>query len=299
MYDIIIIGAGTAGLTAAIYGCRANKKVLVLEGKSYGGQIITTFNIENYPATPHISGIDFAKLLYEQATSLGAEIEFEEVTKIEDAGDFKKVVTEDNEYETRTIIIATGSEDKKLGVAREEELAGRGVSYCATCDGALYKEKTVAVVGGGNTALYDALYLCDVVEKVYLIHRRDTFRGDAALVDKLRTKPNVEFIMSSQITRLDGEKHLTGIEITSSSGETRNLAVTGLFIAVGRTPATQNFVNLIKLDENGYIKSGEDCHTNVPGIFAAGDVRAKTVRQLVTATSDGAVAASEAVRFLD
>lgn len=299
MYDIIIIGAGTAGLTAAIYACRANKKVLVLESDVYGGQITKTLRIENYPAAPHISGVDFAKSLYEQATNLGAEIEFEEVTKIENYDDHKVVVTADDTYEAATIIIATGSHDKKLRLSREDELFGHGISYCATCDGALYSDKDVAVIGGGNTALYEALYLCDIAKKVYLIHRRDEFRGDPALIDKVRKKPNIEFVMSSSATGLFGDKKLDEIEITDTNGKVSRLKIAGLFVAIGREPSTRTFRDIIELDSNGYIKTDEACHTNVSGIFAAGDVRTKDLRQLVTATSDGAIAATEAVRYLN
>lgn len=297
MYDIIIVGAGTAGLTAAIYACRANQKVLVLEGKTYGGQIITTLNIENYPVAPHISGVDFAKKLYEQATELGAEIEFEEVEKIEDLGETKKVITEDDEYEARAIILATGSEDKKLGLENEEKFVGRGVSYCATCDGAIYKDQEVAVVGGGNTALYDTLYLSDVAKKVYLIHRRNEFRGDPILVDKIKKHDNVEFVMDTQVTKIKGEKHVESLELTRKDGEKRELKVSALFVAVGRTPATAAFADLVKLDENGYVISSEDCLTNVPGIFVAGDLRTKSMRQLVTAAADGAAAANAAAQY--
>ena len=307
MYDIIIIGAGAAGLSAAIYAARANKKVLVFEGKAYGGQIITSSQIENYPAAPHISGVDFAKKLYEQAKDLGAEVEFEEVEKIEKVEKAKttddqaphkpifKVVTDEDEYEAMAIIIATGSEDKKLGLKSEDEFAGRGVSYCATCDGALYKGKTVAVIGGGNTAFYDALYLSDLAEKVYLIHRRDEFRADKALIEKVKAKGNVEFILNAKVKNFSGEGKLEKIELDTNN----SLAVSAAFIAVGRTPATEIFKDLVDLDEGGHIISGEDCQTSAPGIFAAGDVRTKSLRQLVTAASDGAIAATIAIDYLN
>ena len=306
MYDTIIIGAGTAGLTAAIYARRANQKVLVLEGKTYGGQIVTTLNIENYPVAPHISGVDFAKKLYAQATELGAEIEFEEVLEVEkteaDEGESSPrstftVKTEDDEYEARAIIIATGSEDKKLGLKNEEKFTGRGVSYCATCDGAIYKDQEVAVVGGGNTALYDALYLSDIAKKVYLIHRRNEFRGDPILVDKIKKHDNVEFIMETQVTEIKGEKKLESIELTKNTGEKEELKISALFVAIGRTPATAAFADLVKLDEHGYVIAGEDCLTSTPGVFVAGDVRTKSLRQLVTAASDGAVAANAAAQL--
>ncbi len=299
MYDIVIVGAGTAGLTAAIYARRAAKKVLVLEAKSYGGQIINTPDIENYPAFDHISGFDFATKLYKQAESLGAEIEFEKVESIEDNCDEKKVKTDENTYTCKTVILANGSENRKLRISNEEKLVGRGISYCATCDGAFYKGKIVAVNGGGNTALEDALYLSGIAEKVYLIHRRDEFRGHEAVVDELGKRDNIEFVLNSTITKLNADKKLESVEVTDNDGNKREIAVDGLFVAIGRVPENENFAKLINLDEKGYIVAGEDCHTNVPGIFVAGDSRTKDVRQLVTAASDGAIAAEEAVKFIN
>ncbi len=299
MYDIIIIGAGPAGLTAAIYARRASKSVLVLEALSYGGQIINTPDIENYPAVPHVSGFDFATKVYQQAEALGAEFVFEKAVGIKDSGSTKTVVTTENEYECKAVIIATGSENRKLGLDDEEKLVGRGVSYCATCDGAFYRGKKVAVVGGGNTALEDALYLADIAETVYLIHRRDAFRGDEATVTSLKQRDNVKFVFNSTVTKLIADKRLTSIEVTNKNGETDTIEVNGLFVAVGRIPENQNFAELIKLDEAGYVTAGEDCETNVAGIFAAGDNRTKSVRQLVTAAADGAVAATAAVKFAD
>lgn len=298
MYDIVIIGAGPAGLTAAIYARRASKSVLVLEATSYGGQIINTPDIENYPVAAHISGYEFATKVYEQAQALGAEFIFEKAVGIKDNGAAKEVVTTDNTYECKAVIIATGSENRKLGIENEEKLVGRGISYCATCDGAFYRNKKVAVVGGGNTALEDALYLADLAETVYLIHRRDAFRGDDTTVNALKQRENVKFVYNSTVTKLNAEKRLTSIEVTDkNTGETQTIEVNGLFVAVGRIPENQNFAQLISLDEAGYIKAGEDCITNVPGIYAAGDNRVKNVRQLVTAAADGAVAATEAVKF--
>ena len=298
MFDIIIIGAGPAGLTAAIYARRASKSVLVLEALSYGGQIINTPDIENYPAVPHVSGFDFATKVYQQAEALGAEFVFEKAVGIKDNGSTKTVVTAENEYEGKAVIVATGSENRKLGLPNEEELVGRGVSYCATCDGAFYRGKTVAVVGGGNTALEDALYLADIAQTVYLIHRRDAFRGDEATVTSLKQRDNVKFIYNSTVTKLNAEKRLTSIEVTDKNGEVSTIELNGLFVAVGRIPENQNFAALIKLDEAGYVAAGEDCITNVAGIFAAGDNRTKSVRQLVTAAADGAVAATEAVKYV-
>jgi len=300
MYDIIIVGAGPAGLTAAIYARRASKTVLVLEAKAWGGQIINTPDIENYPVVAHISGADYANRLYEQAAALGAEVRLEKVTGVEDLGAVKKIRTVQSEYEARTVILATGSENRKLGVDREQELTGRGVSYCATCDGNFFRKRDVAVVGGGNTALEDALYLAEIANKVYLIHRRDSFRGEEATAALLREKQNVEFVLNSGVTALLGEKRLSGVEVTDKhTGEKRVLEVKGLFVAVGRIPENESFRSLIQIDESGYAASGENCHTRVPGVFVAGDIRAKEVRQLVTAAADGAVAAVEAVKYLN
>ncbi len=299
MYDIIIIGAGPAGLTSAIYARRASKKVLVLEAKTYGGQIINTLDIENYPGEEHISGFDFATKIYNQAKSLGAEIVFEKVTDIKDLGNEKEVITVKNTYKAKAIIIATGSENRKLGLVNEDELTGKGVSYCATCDGNFFRKKNVAVVGGGNTALEDALYLADIAEKVYLIHRRDEFRGLESTVNLLKEKENVEFIYNSNVTKLNADEKLKSIEVTNKDGSMKTIDVDGLFVAIGRIPENQNFAKIIYLDDGGYIIANEDCHTNVDGIFVAGDNRVKEVRQLVTATSDGAVAATAAIKYVN
>ena len=299
-YDIIIVGAGPAGLTAAIYACRASKKALVLEAKSYGGQIINTPDIENYPVAAHISGFEFATNLYNQAKDLGAEIKFEKVVEIRESGaGEKEVVTGKNTYTAGAVIIATGSESRKLGLAGEDELIGKGISYCATCDGAFFRGKAVAVIGGGNTALEDALYLTDLASKVYLIHRRDEFRGEDKTVGILKERANIEFVYNSRVTGLISGDRLTGIEVTNNDGGKREIAVDGLFVAIGRNPENQNFAKLVNLDEAGYVIAGEDCKTNIPGIFTAGDNRTKEVRQLVTAASDGAVAATAAVKYLN
>ena len=299
MYDIIVIGAGPAGMTAAIYARRASRSVLVLEALTPGGQIINTPDIENYPVEAHISGIDFSQRLHAQAEDLGAEFVMEKAVEIKAEGNVKSVVTDKNVYEAKAVIIATGSENRKLGVEDEDRLVGRGVSYCATCDGNFYRNKVVAVVGGGNTALEDALYLADLAEKVYLIHRRDSFRGEASTVARLQERDNVEFVYNSNVTRLIAEKRLTAIEVTNSKdGSIRTIELRGLFVAVGRIPENQNFASVVQLDESGYIVAGEDCHTTAPGIFAAGDNRVKLLRQLVTATADGAMAATEAIKYI-
>ena len=296
MYDIIIIGAGPAGLTAAIYARRANKKVLVLEANTYGGQIINSLSVDNYPASPHISGFEFASNLYSQVKDLGAQIKFERVLEINQK---KEVKTKNNTYRAKAIIIATGAENRKLNIEGEEELIGKGVSYCATCDGAFYKNKEVAVVGGGNTALEDALYLSDLASKVYLIHRREEFRGEEKYVKEIQGKKNIEIIYNSQVKKLNSKNGLESIEIINNKDEKKELQVQGLFIAIGRSPENQSFANLIKLNSEGYIIAGENCHTSSKGIFVAGDNRVKELRQLVTATSDGAVAATEAIKYLN
>lgn len=299
MYDIVIIGAGPAGMTAAIYARRANKKVLLLEAKTYGGQIVNTPSIDNYPAAAHISGFDFATNLYNQVVELGTEIVFEKATNIKIENDIKIVETPDNKYETKAIIIATGADNRKLGIEKEEELTGKGISYCATCDGNFYKGRDVAIVGGGNTAIEDAEYLSDIVNKVYLIHRRDSFRADDVSVNRLKEKSNVEFVLNSKISKLNGENFLESIEVIDNNDNIRKIEVSGLFIAVGKIPENENFKEIINMNENGYIVGDESCHTNIAGIFVAGDNREKSLRQLVTATSDGAVAATEAIKYIN
>ena len=299
-YDVIVVGAGPAGLTAAIYARRASKSVLVLEARAWGGQIINTPDIENYPAAAHVSGADFANRLYAQAVELGAEVRLEKVVAVEAPEAGKRVRTTLAEYEAGAVILATGSENRRLGVAREAELTGRGVSYCATCDGNFFRRKDVAVVGGGNTALEDALYLAELANKVYLIHRRDSFRGEEATAARLREKANVEFVLNANVTALLGDKRLSGVEVTDKlTGEKRELAVKGLFVAVGRIPENESFRALIDVDAAGYAVAGENCRTRVPGVFVAGDNRTKEVRQLVTAAADGAVAATAAVQYLN
>lgn len=290
--DLIIVGAGTAGLTAAIYALRAGKSVLLLEEKAYGGQIVNTPEVENYPGIAHISGFDFATGLYEQAAALGARLRYEKVLAVEDRGTEKLVYTRKRYYSCKAVILATGAKNRPLGLAKEKELTGAGISYCATCDGAFFRGKTVAVNGGGNTALEDAAYLSDFCQKVYLIHRRDAFRGDQSAVDRLREKKNVEFILESTIQELIGETKLEQIVVQNRrTGERRVLAVDGLFIAIGQMPDNQAFSDLVVLDQSGYIEAGENCRTKTHGIYTAGDCRTKTVRQLTTAAADGAVAA--------
>ena len=290
MYDIVIVGAGPAGLTAAIYALRANKKVLVLEAKSYGGQIVNASKVENYPGIASISGFEFATNLYEQVKSLGAEFKFETVIRVED----HTVITDSNTYKAKAIILATGALNRKLNIKGEKELIGKGVSYCATCDGNFYKNKDVAVIGGGNTALEDAIYLSNIDHKVYIIHRRDTFRGEDKYVSELKNKDNIEFIMNANVISINGDVCVTDIELDNG----KNLKVDGVFIAVGQEPKNDIFANIVDLD-NGYIKADENMHTNKKHIYAAGDTRVKGLRQLTTAVSDGAIAATEAIKEME
>ena len=295
MYDIIIVGAGPAGLTSALYALRANKKILVLEAKSYGGQIINASKIENYPGILEISGFEFASNLYHQVVKLGGEIRFETVLRVEKD---KTVVTHKNQYKAKAVILATGAENRKLQLDREQEFVGKGISYCATCDGNFYKNKVVAVNGGGNTALEDAIYLSNVASKVYVIHRRDQFRGEEKYVKELQDKENVVFLLNTTIIALDGKDRLEAIILKEQEKEQRRLPVDGLFIAIGQIPKNEIFSNVVDLDESGYIISFDEIHTKTEGIYVAGDTRAKVLRQLTTAISDGSLAATVAIEEL-
>lgn len=299
MKDVIIIGAGTAGLTAAIYALRAGKSVLVLEQGNYGGQIINTPKVENYPGIEQISGYEFASGLFRQAEKLGMEYRSEKVTNIRLEADtaHKIVETTQGSYCTKALILASGAKNRPLGLEKESEYVGKGISYCATCDGMFFRGKKVAVVGGGNTALEDAAFLSNYCEKVYLIHRRETFRGEQRLVDELRGRENVEFLLNKTVQALEGVQTLQAVTLYDKiSGDESRLEISGLFVAIGQAPETEAFAGLIERDGNGYILAGEDCRTNVEGIFAAGDCRSKTVRQLTTAAADGAVAALAAAQ---
>ena len=291
-FDIIIIGAGTAGMTAGIYAARSNKKTLILEGKNYGGQIINTPDIENFPALNHISGIEYATNLYNQVKELGVTYKREEVQNITED---RVVTTNKNQYQAKAVIIATGTQNRKLGLEGEDNLVGRGISYCATCDGRFYKGKNVAVIGGGNTAIEDAIYLSDLADKVYLIHRREGFRADQKAIEILKSKENVEFILNNKPHKLIAENKLTGLEIINNENEITMIDVSGIFIAIGEIPNTELFKDFIDLNESGYKKSKEGVHTNIDKIYVAGDVREKELRQLITAASDGAIAANTAI----
>ena len=294
MYDIIIIGGGPAGLTAGIYGVRANKKVLVIESTACGGQIINTSHIDNYPVAPHITGIEFGQTLEKQARDLGVEIEFDTVTSSSKDSDSFTVVAEDDSYSGKSVIIATGTQPRKLGLTNEDDFVGRGISYCATCDGKFYEHKTVAVNGGGNSALHEALYLSNIASKVYLIHRRDEFRGSDSLVDKVKSKDNIELVLNSTIVELLGDGKLQSIKLDDG----RTIEIDGLFVSIGRMPNAATLCTGLALADGDYVSASDDCKTNIDGLFVAGDVRAKEIRQLVTATADGAIAATMAIQYL-
>ena len=299
MADIIIVGAGPAGLSAAIYARRAGMDTVIYEGEMYGGQIVNTPEIENYPAIAKISGFDFANDLYNQAINLGAVLEFDKVNSVAKTDSGFKVTLASGKTDTaRSVILAVGASNRHLGIAREDELLGKGISYCATCDGAFYKNKTVAVNGGGNTAVEDAIYLAGIVDKVYLIHRRNEFRADEVLVNAAKAIPNLEIVTPYTVENLLGEPKLSGLELTNrEDGSKKNVEVDGLFVAIGQEPKTADFKELVTL-QGGYIEAGENCKTNVEGIFVAGDCRTKKVRQLTTACADGAVAALAAIDYI-
>lgn len=290
MYDIIIIGAGIGGLTSAIYARRANKKVLVLDKNGYGGQILESLNVENYPGFSKISGYDLMTNIYNQAKDLGTEIKFEEVIDIDKD---KNVKTINNNYSAKAIIIATGVASRKLGIENEDKLKGKGISYCATCDGNFFKDMNVAVVGGGNTALEDALYLSDICNKVYLIHRRDSFRGDNSTIDKIIKKDNIEIKYNSNINKIIGKDKLEAVVLNDDS----KLDIEGLFIAIGKSSINSEFLNIIERNDKGFIKV-DNYKTNIDGIYAIGDCIEKNLRQLVTAASDGAIAVTEVIKYI-
>lgn len=299
MYDIGIIGGGTAGMTAAIYGQRAGKKTIILENRNFGGQITATHKVENYPGIASISGTEYSMGLLDQATKLGAETAMAQVTSIKDEDGHKVIVTSEKEYACKTVIIATGVTHRHMGIEKEIALTGAGVSYCATCDGAFFKGRDVAVIGGGNTALQDAEFLSNYCNKVYVVHRRDEFRGDYSLVEVLKAKDNVEFVLSATVKDIVGDFMVEGLLLNDKkTGEDFKLDVSGVFVAIGQIPQNEIFADYVKLDEAGFILASEDCMTSHPGVYTAGDCRTKEVRQLTTAAADGSVAALAACKYL-
>lgn len=297
MYDIIIIGSGIAGLTSAIYALNNKRKVLILESKTYGGQIINSNIINNYPGFLEISGFDLMTNIYNQVKNLGGVIKYEEVLEITKN---KKVITKNETYEAKSIIVSTGLAPRKLNLENEDKFIGKGISYCATCDGSFYKDKDVMVVGGGNTAIEDVIYLSNICKKVYLVYRRKELRKDVNLTEKVKELSNVEIIYNSNIEKLNGDESLKSVDIINKDTEKiTNIIIDGLFVAIGKIPSGNIFKDLLNVTENGYIITDEDCHTNIDGIYAAGDIRKKRLRQLVTAASDGAIAAIEAIKYIN
>ncbi len=302
MYDIIIVGGGPAGLTAAIYGLRAGKTVLVIEKNGFGGQIAYSPKVENIPGTKVISGAQFAEDLTEQAMALGADVELEKVIKVEKAADGFAVTTEEEgTYQGKTVILAVGVKHRTLGLEGENELIGNGISFCAVCDGAFYADQEVAMIGGGNSALQEALLLSEVCAKVTVVQNLADFTGEKKLADALLEKENVVAIFNTVVTAYDTENGaLSGLQLRNQeTGETSSVKVDGAFLAVGLQPENEPFAQHAKLNDWGYFDSGENCCTDTPGVFVAGDCRSKTIRQVVTASADGAIAAMAACRYLD
>lgn len=300
MYDIIVIGAGPAGLTAALYARRAEKSVLIIEKSTFGGQITHSPRVENYPGFAVMSGTEFADKLVEQVLGQGAEIELDCVTGIcGTKGDYT-VKTEGGEFKSRAVIIATGSHHRQLGLDRENDFIGEGISYCAVCDGAFYKGKTVAVVGGGNTALQEAVMLSDICEKVYIVQNLDFLTGEGMLIKDVEAKQNVSVILSHTVKEIIADDSFKGIVIQNGE-DTKELLVDGVFVAIGQKPENEPFKDIVALNDYGYIVSGENClpETDCEGIFVAGDCRTKAIRQVTTATADGAVSALAACKFVD
>lgn len=299
MYDLIIVGSGPAGLTAAIYARRAEKSVLVIEKETFGGEITHSPKVENYPGFNELSGNELAEKLLEQAMALGAEIEMDTVTGVEGQGPFA-VRGENADYEGKTLIIASGSKHRRLGVPGEEELTGNGVSYCAVCDGPFYKGRSVTIIGGGNSALQQAVMMSEYCEKVTVCQNLDFLTGEKKLQDILAARSNVEIICGVTVDHLEGEEELSAVVLNKTvSGEKITLKPDGLFVAVGQAPENEPFKSVCDLDDWGYIVSDESCTTKTPGVYAAGDCRTKSIRQIVTATGDGAVAALAACRYLE
>ncbi len=301
MYDIIVVGAGPAGLTAALYARRANKSVLLLEKGAFGGQITFSPKVENYPGFESVSGSELADKLVEQVLAQGAEVEIETVTGLRVEGDVKTLTTEDgNEYTARAVILACGARHRHLGLPNEERFIGDGISFCAVCDGAFYKDKTVALIGGGNSALQEAILLSETCKKVIVVQNLDFLTGEQQLQDILAKRENVEVITGTVVEAIADTPAFSGITLLHTATDRRTeLSVDGMFVAIGLVPENDAFADRAALDKAGYFASGEDCLTATPGVFVAGDCRAKAVRQVTTATGDGAVAAVAACRYLD
>ena len=304
MFDLIIVGGGPAGLTASIYALRAGLKTLMIERLMPGGQVAQTSKIENYPGYESIDGIELSMKMHAQAEKLGLEIEYADVLEYQLDGEIKTIKTYNNTFQAKAVILSLGASAKQLNVENEKKFIGRGVSYCAHCDGSFFKDKTVAIVGGGNTSLEDCIYLSGIAKKVYLIHRRDSFRGDNANImafEKASNKENsnIQKVLNSVVVQLLGENKLEAIVCQNKiTNETTKIDIDGLFVAIGRKPDTDLLKGIVDLDDYGYILTDEKMRTNIKGVFAAGDVRQKHLRQIVTACSDGAIAGTSAFEHI-
>ncbi len=297
-YDVIIIGGGPAGFTAGIYAARGGLRTILFTGSQPGGQAALTHKIENYSGVVDVEGFTLVSTMMEQAGNFGCEISFASVLDVKLAGEEKVVITDEGEYTTSTVIVATGAKNRRMGLENEESLIGKGISFCATCDGSFFKDRPVAINGGGDSALTEALYLSNICSKVYLIHRRQGFRAAQILVDRVRANKKISLVLDSTVTALNGDP-LNSLEVTNKvTGEKQNIAVDALFVAIGNIPNTDIFKGQLDLNEGGYIRTNEKMETNIEGVYAAGDVRITPMRQVITACADGAIAANSAIEYL-
>lgn len=300
MYDVIIAGAGPAGMTAAVYASRANLDTLMIERGVPGGQMANTEDVENYPGFDHILGPDLSNKMFEHAKKFGAEYAYGDISEVVDYGDYKIVKAGDKEYKTRTLIIATGAQYKELGIPGEEEMTGKGVSYCAVCDGAFFKDRELVVVGGGDSAVEEGMYLTRFASKVTIIHRRDELRAQKILQERAFDNEKIDFIWDTVVESINGEDKVTSLTLKNrKTGETTEFPIEGVFVYIGMVPLSEPFKSLGITNEEGYIPTNQDMETNVPGVFAAGDIREKTLRQIVTATGDGSIAAESAQAYIE
>lgn len=298
MYDIIIIGCGTAGMTAGIYALRDNKKILIFEGETIGGQIYASPLVENYPGFIKISGTELSDNLYNQVKNLGGVVKYEKVIELKKEENWK-IKTNENTYISKAVILATGAKHRILNLENEKKFIGNGISFCTTCDGPLFRNKIVAIIGGGNSAVTNTIYFSDMCSKVYLIHRSENFKCDETLLEKLKSKSNAEIITNSNVIKYIGEDYLEGIIIENNNKETREIELNGLFLSIGNIPQNELVKDLLKLNENGSVISNENCETEIQGLFVAGDIRDKKVKQLTTAVSDGTIAAINAIKYVE
>lgn len=299
MYDVIIIGAGPAGMTAGLYAVRSGLSTVILESEVYGGQVVNTAEIENYPCVKNIAGWEMAQQMYDQITDAGVSVVFDKVVSLKKNDGCFTVESADNSYECRAVIIANGAKHRKLGCSGEAELSGRGVSYCATCDGSFFRDKRVAVIGGGNTALEDALYLSNICEKVFLVHRREEFRAEKQLCEVISQKKNIELRLGIVPEKIVGSERVEEVLLKKiDSDDFETLSVDAVFVAIGMEPDNKPFSEVVQINDGGYIVANENCETSCPGVYAAGDTRTKLLRQIVTAVSDGAIAAAQALTYI-